>query len=286
MQPTGEWLTQPGGLAQRLRSMRKAAGLTGEQLAERLGWSRPKVPKIENGHQMPSEQDVMDWVAVCGQPDTVADELLALLTQGQALHRQWRQRLRHGHAAIQTEWDTLIRKATVIRNFEIIVIPGLLQTGEYARHRCLEAVRNYGAAEDGVDAAVVARMRRQEVLYESGHRFEFVIGEAALRIGAAPPSVMIGQIDRLSVLSALPNITLGIIPFGVPLPTIPQNPFIVLDDVVLAETHGSLMTLRGNEADTYKRFADALMAEAVTGDEARRLCLAAVESWRASPEPS
>src|SRR5215467_11510213 len=127
LQPTSEWLTQPGGLAQRLRSMRKAAGLTGEQLAESLGWSRPKVPKIENGHQMPSEQDVMDWVAACGQPEDKADELLEVLSEGQAVHRQWRQRLRHGHAATQNEWDTLIRKATVIRNFEIVVIPGLLQ---------------------------------------------------------------------------------------------------------------------------------------------------------------
>jgi transcriptional regulator with XRE-family HTH domain len=260
--------------------MRKAAGLTGEQLAGRLGWSRPKVPKIENGHQMPSEQNVMDWVAACGQPENKADELLALLSEGQAVHRQWRQRLRHGHAATQTEWDTLIRKAIVIRNFEIVVIPGLLQTPEYARHRCLEAVRNYGAAEDGVDAALTARMRRQEVLYEPGHRFDFAVSEAALRIGAAPATVMIGQIDRLSVLSELPNITLGIIPLGVTLPTMPQNPFIVVDDMVFAETHGALITVTGNEADTYKRFADALMAETVTGDDARRVCLAAVESWR------
>jgi transcriptional regulator with XRE-family HTH domain len=285
LQPTAEWLTQPGGLAQRLRAMRTAAGLTGDQLASRLGWSRSRVPKIENGHQMPSDQDVLDWVAACGQPDEAADELLALLSQGQTLHRQWRQRLRHGHAAVQTEWDALIRKASVVRNFEIVLIPGLLQTPEYVRQRMIEAVRNYGAAEDGVDAAVAARLRRQEVLYESGHRFEFAVSEAALRIGAAPAAVMIGQLDRLSVLSGLPNIKLGIIPLGVPLPAMQQNPFIVLDDVVFAETHGSLVTVRGSEADTYKRIADALMAEAVTGDHARRLCMSAVEWWQAQGRP-
>jgi transcriptional regulator with XRE-family HTH domain len=260
--------------------MRRAARLTGDQLAGQLGWSRAKVPKIENGHQMPSEQDVMDWVAACGQAENVADELLAMLNEGQALHRQWRQRLRHGHAAIQTEWDTLIRQASVIRNFEIVVIPGLLQTPEYARHRALEAVRNYGAAEDGVDAAIAARMRRQDVLYEPSHRFEFAVSEAALRIGAAPATVMIGQLDRLTVLSELPNVSIGVIPLGVTLPTMLQNPFIVLDDSVFAETYGALITVTGDEADTYRRFADKLMAEAVTGDAARRLCLAAVETWR------
>ncbi len=274
-------MTQPGGLAQRLRSMRKAAKLTGDQLAGRLGWSRAKVPKIENGHQLPSEQDVIDWVAASGQPDEAAEELLTLLSQGRAEHRQWKQRLRHGHAAVQTEWDTLVRQAKVIRNFEIVFIPGLLQTPEYTRYRMLEAVRNYGAAEDGVDAAVAAKMRRQEVLYEPGRSFEFIISEAALRIGACPRDAMIGQLDRLNVLSQLPNITLGIIPLGAQLPVMPQNPFIILGDTVRAETFGSLVTVTGNEADTYSRFADALMAEALTGDDARRLCMAAVEWWRA-----
>jgi transcriptional regulator with XRE-family HTH domain len=266
--------------------MRRAARLTGDQLAGQLGWSRAKVPKIENGHQMPSEQDVMDWVAACDQPEDVADELLAMLNEGQALHRQWRQRLRHGHAAIQTEWDTLIRQASVIRNFEMVFIPGLLQTPEYARHRKLEAVRNYGATQDGVDAAVAAHMRRQDVLYDSNHSFEFVILETALRIGAAPAAVMIGQLDRLTVLSELPNIKIAVIPLGVTLPTMPQNSFIVLDDVVFAETHGALITVQGGEADTYKRFADSLMSEALTGDAARRLCLAAVEWWRQQGQPS
>ncbi len=261
--------------------MRMAAGLTGAQLASALGWAPSKVPKIENGHQMPSEQDIMGWVAACGQPDSMADELLALLNQGQAEHRQWKQRLRRGHAAIQAEWDTLVRQAKVVRNFEIVQIPGLLQTPVYARYRMLEAVRNYGATEDGVDAAVAARMRRQDVLYEPGHSFEFIISEAALRIGACPRDAMIGQLDRLNVLSQLPNIKLGIIPLGATLSTMLQNPFIVLGDTVFAETYGSLVTVTGNEADTYKRFADALMAEALTGDDAQRLCMSAVEWWRA-----
>jgi transcriptional regulator with XRE-family HTH domain len=281
LQPTAEWLTQPGGLAQRLRAMRKAAGLTGDQLAERLNWARSRIPKLENGHKMPSEQEIRAWVAACGQPDEVANQLVALLGQGQVVNKQWRQRLRHGAVAAQGEWDTLLRQASVIRNFEIVAIPGLLQTAEYARYRMFEAVRNYGVAEDDVDAAVAARLRRQEVLYEPGRRFEFVVLEAALRFGAAPAAVMIGQLDRLSVLSALPNITLGVIPLGVTLPTMPMNPFVIADDVAWLESHAPSRTARGDEADTYKRFADALMAEAATGDAARRLCMAAAEWWRA-----
>ena len=279
MQPTAEWLTQPGGLAQRLRAMRKAAGLTGDQLATRLGWGRSRIPKIENGHKMPSEQEIRDWVAACGQPDEAADELLALLSQGHAVHRQWRQRLRHGHAAVQSEWDTLVRRANVIRNFEVTVIPGLLQTPEYARYRELEIARIHGVRD--IDAAVAARMRRQDVLYETGRTFEFIIFEAALRIGACPVDAMIGQLDRLNVLSQLSNITLGIIPLGVTLPTMPQNSFILLDDVPYVETYGRSNAASASESEPYKHSADALLAEAVTGDDARHLCMRAVEWWRA-----
>ena len=263
--------------------MRRAAGLTGDQLAKRLGWARTKVPKIENGRQMPTEQDISRWVEASGQPAETAAELLAMLSEGRAVHLQWKHQLRHGHATLQTEWDRLVRQATTVRNFEIVVIPGLLQTPDYARYRALAGVRNYGAAEEGIEQTVAARVRRQQVLYEPGRTFEFVITEAALRIGACPADAMTGQLDRLGVLSRLPNITLGIIPLGVTLPAMPQNPFMVLGDVVIAETHGSEITIGGDEANTYKRLADALMAEALTGDDARDLVTSAIEWWRVQP---
>ena len=279
MPDRGDWLTQPGGLAERLRRLRRSAGLTGDQLASRLGWARTKVPKIENGHQMPTEDDVTRWIEACGQPAGAAAEYLDLLTRAQTRYRQWRIELRQGHAAIQGSWDRLVRQARTIRNFEIVQIPGLLQTPEYARYRAAEAVRNYGAAEGGIDDAVTMRMRRQEVLYEPGRTFEFVTNEAALRIGACPAEGMIGQLDRLNVLSQLPNITFGIIPLRVLLPAMPQNPFMILDDKVIAETHGSEVTIGSNEVEMYRRLADALLAEAVTGGDARALIASAVAWW-------
>jgi transcriptional regulator with XRE-family HTH domain len=277
-----DWLTQPGGLSVRLRSLRAASGLTGEELASRLGWQRLRVVKIENGRQIPSEQDITAWAEACGQPGE-AQELLTLLTQGRVIHSQWRHELRHGQAAQQAGWADLIRNATVVRNYELVCIPGLLQTPDYARHRALEAVRNYGADPAGVDAAVAAKMQRQSVLYEAGREFEFVLVEAALRIGACPRDAMIGQLDRLATLSSLPGITLGVIPFGVTLPALPQNPFIILGDVVSVETHGSEITVTGEEAETYMRLADVMSAEAATGDQARDVIRAALEWWRGLP---
>ncbi len=279
MQPTGELLTRPGGLADRLKQIRKAAGLTGDQLAERLSWTRSKVPKLERGRQIPTAGDIRAWAQACGQPDTV-EELLELLAEAETVYQQWQRWRRRGHAAIQDELDRLVRKGKRIRDVETFTVPGLLQTPDYARCKMQEAVRNHGFPEAGVEPAVAARMKRQEALYSSDREFEFVITEAALRFLPCPPDVMLGQLDRLASLSGLSNITLAIVPMGRPLPVTPINEFLIVDDVTYLETHTGTYTLRGEESANFARRADGLLAESVTGDEARALISAASDALR------
>jgi transcriptional regulator with XRE-family HTH domain len=280
LQPTGDTLNQPGGLAERLKRLRKDAGLTGAQLAANLGWkSRTRVPKLERGQQMPNEDDITRWAQACGHPEEIP-ELLGLLAEAGAVHEQWRHKLRRGHAALQAEFDKLVRDAKRIRNFEVMVIPGLLQTADYARYRVLEAVRVHGFAESEVEKAVTARMRRQEALYDAGKTFEFIVCESALRYLLCPPQVMAGQLDRLLTVSGLGNVTLGIIPPGVELDVAPMVGYLTVDDVTVVETFTSEDKFTGAESATYDRISAALMAEAVTGDEARRLITAAADSLR------
>lgn len=281
MQPTGEWLNQPGGLAERLQRMRRAAGLTGEQLAAQAGWPRPKISKLENGRQMPTEADIAAWTAACGQPGATAG-LLELLGDAQSVHRRYRRQLRRGHAALQQDYDTFVRQAKVIRNVEVTVIPGLLQTAEYARYRALETVRVFGTDPAEVDATVAARMRRQEVLYDGSREFEFIISEAALRFLLCPAEAMLGQLDRLASLSGLPNIRLAVIPFGVLLPRAPMLAFLIADDATCIETHAGDEYRYGSESAEYSRTADSLAAEAVTGDDVRRILAGAAETLRAA----
>ena len=278
MQPTGETLNRPGGLAERLKRLRKAAGLTGEQLAAQLGWkSRTRVPKLERGQQMPSEDDITSWAQACGHPEEVP-ELLDLLAEAQAIHEQWRHKIRRGHSALQAEFDKLVRGAARIRNFEIMMIPGLLQTADYARYRMFEAVRVHGFAEADVERSVAARMRRQEVLYDGSKTFEFIMCEAALRYLLCPPQVLAGQLDRLLSVSGLGNVTLGIIPPGRVLDVAPMVGYLTADEVTVVETFTSEEKYIGAESATYDRITDALLAQAVTGDEARHLITAAA-AW-------
>jgi transcriptional regulator with XRE-family HTH domain len=270
---------RPGGLAERLARMRKAAGLTGEQLAQALGWTektgRTKVSKIENGKQTPSPEEVRAWAEASGHPEAAA-ELLDLLADVQTVHTRWRRRLRGGQAPIQEDIDRRTQAAKRIRNAEVAMIPGLLQTAGYARSIITAVSAAYGTTD--VDAAVQARMRRQDVLYDQSKAFEFVITEAALRLLPCPPQVMAGQLDRLMSMD-LPNVTLGIIPLGVELQIMPYNGFLLLDDDLTTETWaGKDDEQAGDESAVSARIFDMLMGESVTGDEARRLIAAAAAS--------
>ncbi len=280
MHPTDRRLTSRGGLAERLYGLRKAAGLTGDQLAAALGWGqktgRTKVSKIENGKQAPSAGDIRAWAGACGHPE-VATELLDLLADVQAVHRQWRGRLRHGQAAVQDDYDRRVRAAKRIRNSAPVVIPSFIQTAGYARAIMAQVADLWGTTD--IDAAVEARMRRQEVLYDQSKVFEFAITEAALRLLPCPPQVMRGQLDRLLSLD-LDNLTLGIIPMGIQLAVVPYSDFLLLDDRAIVESHGSEDEVGEEESAVYARIFERLMAEAVTGDDARRLITAAAAALR------
>jgi transcriptional regulator with XRE-family HTH domain len=274
--PADERLTRPGGLAERLFRARKAAGLRQDRMAADLGWDRTKISKIENGRQTPSVDDITAWATATGRPDEAA-ELIELLHDVEAVHTRWRRRLRGGLAEVQEDIDRRTQSAKRIRNAELVLIPGLLQTAGYARAIVTQVSAIYGIND--IDAAVAARMSRQGVLYDQGKVFEFAICEAALRMLPCPPAVMLGQLDRLMSMD-LPNVTLGIIPMGRELAVMPFNGFLLLDDQLAVETWSGKDEERGDEAVVHERIFDGLMAEAVTGEDARRLIAAAAEALR------
>jgi transcriptional regulator with XRE-family HTH domain len=278
--PTDRRLSQPGGLAARLFRMRKDAGLNQGELASRLGWDRTKISKIESGRQLPSEDEIRAWTAACGQPGG-AGELIDLRADIEAVHRTWRGRLRGGGAAVQDDYDRRVRAAKRIRAVSPLVVPGLLQTAAYARAIMTQVAETWGTTD--VDAAVEARMRRQEALY-TDRMFEFVTTEATLRMFPCPPQVMAGQLDRLMSLD-LDNVTLGIIPLGAQLPLVPQNGFMLADGTAIIEGHGGEDTLGERESAVYAQVFDRLMGVAVTGEEARRLIAAAAADLRGSGQP-
>jgi len=91
---------------------------------------------------------------------------------------------------------------------------------------------------------------------------------------------MAGQLDRLLALN-LDNVTLGIIPFGVPLKLTPISDFLMLDDRAIVETPGGEIHVGDAESAGYAEDFGTLMGEALTGPEARRLIAGAAAGLRA-----
>jgi transcriptional regulator with XRE-family HTH domain len=188
-------------LGHHLRELRRDARLTGRQLAESQGWHPSKISKIEAGKQTPSLADIESWARACARPDLAA-ELGASLRTLEEQYVDFRRLFRAGQRLHQVALAEVEAGAESVRNFENVMIPGLLQTPEYARSMLSERLADIAGVDD-VDDAVAARMQRQQILYRSGKRFHFVITEAVLRYLLCPPDVMAGQLDRLVALSTL-----------------------------------------------------------------------------------
>jgi hypothetical protein len=137
-----------------------------------------------------------------------------------------------------------------LKDFQSAIVPGLLQTSEYAR-AVLTSFRPIARLEDpendiAIPAAVSARVQRQEVLGDRERSFEFVITEAVLGNRICQPEQMAAQIRRLRELSGQPNITIAIIPAEAKWSIPPMHSFNIFDDeTVMIELLNTGITSQG-----------------------------------------
>lgn len=251
-----------------LRALRRRAGLTGDQIADRLGWSQPKVSKIETGKTMPTVADVRAFAEAAG---AAREELANLLERFEELATQvtgWRVLLRSGivgsqqRVAVQDERTTMLRQLASTAG-----VPGLLQTAEYAR----------SVLSDGPDptadvaAGVAARLDRQKIIYTPGKEFRFALLEDRQLV--ADPQVMAVQMDRISQLSTLSNVHIGVVPQDRRLPLAPLHGFRMYDgELVTIELETGVVEVQSPvDVAYYRRMFDALDEVADHGDDARRL---------------
>lgn len=269
-----EWLTQPEGLATRLRALRVQAGLSGKQLADASGWAQSKVSRIENGQQMPSPDDIRVWAGGTGADEETVRQLLARREEARIAHATFPRRMRRGQASVQKTYSDLVTGARLVRHLETVYVPGPLQIPDYARRVLTEMISLHELEIDDVDAAVQERMARTQMLYDPSKRWEFLLAEPVLRWLLPAPTVMRAQLDRLQGVIGLDRIRLGIIPMGVELATTPQNSvqvYVADEPVAVAETYIGETWHRGDEAAAYMRAIDRQWEDAVEGDDARRL---------------
>jgi transcriptional regulator with XRE-family HTH domain len=258
-------------LGVRLRELRTEAGLQGKDLAERLGWQRSKVSRLELGKQTATAEDLDAWAQAVGAP-AEAEDLKSRLRGLESQARSWRRQLSTGHRGVQERYVAEYRRTSTVRGYEATVIPGLFQTPDYARHLLLHNAELMQSPRDTEDA-VRARMKRQEVLYEADKAFRVLIWEGALHALVCPHETMAGQLDRLVGLIGLNTVALGVVPFGVQLKLSPKHGFWIFDEErVIVETINTEFTLESAEdVALYGRVWDRLDEGAVYGPQAHRL---------------
>ncbi|MGC4809812.1 helix-turn-helix domain-containing protein [Micromonospora sp. DT228] len=266
-----------------LRRLREAAGLTGDQVIERIGWaSASKLSRLENGRSRPDPQDVGVLLALYGADEALHTELLGIAGEAGDM-RGW---LKNFPVMTQQQrsWAELEAGCAEISEYNPVLVPGLLQTPGYAKMRILSA-REVGAGAgepepgDDIDTEVQARMARQSLLNREADapRYTAVLEEAALGNRAGPPEVLHEQLVQLCELALLPNVTLHVLLRDTPVGNwyLPPTAFSVyrfadpLDPETLAIEGGftDVMSTEVIPLNSYKVVFEWLCTAALTASE-------------------
>ena len=250
--------------------MRRAKGLTGGDLGRLAGMSQPKVSRIENGKGNPDPEDIGRLARALGADDDLARQLAEQAETSQNRMTDWRPSP-IGVAGTQQTVGQAEAAVVTLRCFDPTLVPGLLQTSEYARS-LLTTFQKYWVpdrpqnAASAVLEAVSARVQRQEVLSDATKTFRFVLYEAVLRNQVCSPDDMLGQVRRLRDLRGLyDNVSVRIVPADAT-PAIPaMHGFELFDDsLVMVDLLNTTLSSQGR-ADTrlYRDMFDVFEAESV-----------------------
>jgi transcriptional regulator with XRE-family HTH domain len=264
-------------LGAQLRRLREARDITTEQAAEAIRGSHSKISRMEHGRVGFKDRDVADLLTLYGVTDPeVRGGLLSLARE--AGHPGWW----HDYGDLLPHWFepyiSLEAAASVIRNYEVQFVPGLLQTEGYAR----EVIRLGYPSITGQELSrrVELRMGRQRLLSRpSPPRLWAALDEAVLRRPIGGPGVMRDQVAHLIEMAENPAVTVQIVPFSVGGHSAAGGPFAILrfaepelsDVVYLEQLTSALYLEKPAEADRYLEVMERLCVQAETAADSVKL---------------
>lgn len=261
-------------LGSELRRLREQAGLTCEEVGQRLECSGTRISRIETGRINVRPGDVHEMLDIYGVTGGEAASLVQLARE--ARRKGWW----HTYGRVLPPWFEayigLESEAVRLRDFQPLVMPGLLQTEDYAR-AVLRAAPSAGRAED-IDQQVALRMDRQAVLGQANPPdLRVVLSESVLRAQVGGLAIMRAQLSRLINLAERATVTLQVLPFTAPAHVHPISPFTILEFaeaadpavVYLEHLTGNLFLENEDDVRRYAAVFDRLRAEALdTGPSA------------------
>ncbi|QIS14777.1 helix-turn-helix domain-containing protein [Nocardia arthritidis] len=262
-----------------LRKLREECGITPADAGRHIRGSHAKISRLELGRTGFKERDVADLLTLYGVRDPDQREMVLALVRKANRPGWW-----HPYSDLLPPWFQtylgLEGAATLIRTFECHLVPGLLQTREYAR-----AVVALGRRESAeARRRVELRHKRQQILdARGGPMLWAVLDEAVLRRPIGGATVMREQMEHLVRMSDRPNVTIQVIPFlagGIAAAgtsfTLLRFAEQVLPDIVYLEQVASAMYLdRREDVDVYRELMDILALQAQTRQQSRDMLVAA-----------
>ncbi|WP_405919065.1 helix-turn-helix domain-containing protein [Streptomyces longwoodensis] len=263
-------------LGAELRALRARTGLTSGEAARLVGWHQSKVSRIETGTSGAKPADVRSLLDAYEVDDPQLREMMLLLAgadDGVGRDHWW-----HAYRGVlpptYRDFISLESQAIAMRTLETTVVPGLLQTAEYAREVTRAAVE--GVDEDRLDTLVEVRLARQDVLRADPPLvLSAVLDEAVLRREVGGPEVMARQLRRLVEAGRLPQVRLQVLPFAAGAHIGVTGPFVIfsfsntsdLDVVVLDHLTSSLHLERKEDLEAYTEAFNALRIHALSPED-------------------
>ncbi|MEU0114809.1 helix-turn-helix transcriptional regulator [Streptomyces bobili] len=261
-------------LGQELRKLREDKGMTAEQVADRLLVSQSKISRLENGRRSISQRDVRDLCGVYEVEDQRIVDSLMQMAKDSRQQGWW-------HAFGDVPYSVYIgleTDAASLRVYDPQVVPGLLQTRQYAETLISGALPETAPTE--IEKRVQVRMRRQERISaeENPLRLWTVMDEAALRRIVGDKSLMRDQLEHLVEQSRLPHVTVQVIPFDMGAHPGLNGQYAILEfpdaadsSVVYIEGVTSDLYLeKPNDVQKYSVMYEHLRAQALNVDQSRQ----------------
>jgi transcriptional regulator with XRE-family HTH domain len=275
-------------LGARLRALRQDRGLTVDQVAELLLCSPSKVSRMETGQRNATQRDIRDLCRIYGVTDRSEQELLAKLG-AEAKQAGWWQGYELDYFATYVGLEAA---AVDLRYYQSSIVPGLLQTVDYAKAMYDRALPSEYSPERA-NQHIEVRIKRQELLTrEPPLHVWAVFDEAVLHRVVGGPAVMAAQMDRLAELAARPNVTIQVLPFTVGAHPAMDNMFNIID---FGDTASSVVYVEGwmgwlylekpNEIARYRRVFEQVSALSSNPKESIELIMDVAAKYKRAVRP-
>ena len=255
-----------------LRRARVAAGFSSQDaLAAKLGFDRTVIAKAETGERPPTVDVLAAWCQACGLDDELFGRLVVLARRADGPVPRWFE-----------DWLRAEGEAHTLHFWQPLIIPGLLQTAEYARALFLAA----GADDAKADELVAVRLERQLILDRADPpHLVTILGESVLHRLIGSAAIMSDQLSQLADIAERPNIQVQVVPSarganaglsgGFALASCDDTP-----DVLRMEAVEDVTEERRSLVRHATLIFDLVRGDALPREESRMLILEAAEQWK------